>query len=60
MKLKVNPTQAPENYTISQETKKKGKGLMLGLIHPMKMISIIHLTAGGLGRQSQQTVTHTV
>lgn len=28
--------------------------------HLMKMISIIHLTAGGLRRQSQQTVTHTV
>lgn len=28
--------------------------------HLMKIISIIHLTAGGLRRQSQQTVTHTV
>lgn len=28
--------------------------------HLMKIISIIHLTAGGLRRPSQQTVTHTV
>lgn len=28
--------------------------------HLMEMISIIHLTAGGLRRQSQQTGTHTV
>lgn len=28
--------------------------------HLMKIIPIIHLTAGGLGRRGQQTVTHTV
>lgn len=67
MKQDIKPSQTPgkSGFTISQEGGKKNKQKNTRRdawpdFHLMKMISIIHLTAGGLRRQSQQTVTHTV
>lgn len=69
MKLNIKPSQTPETVWLHNKSgeRERGREKRENMrrdawpdFHLMKIISIIHLTAGGLGRQSQQTVTHTV
>lgn len=61
MNLIVKPGQTTKNTALTK--RQEGKNMRHDAwpdFYLMKIISIIHVTAGGLCRQSQQTITHTV